>query len=349
MSDTAAAEPTTATPAIDPEAMGGDVSDILEALNLEPEADGAGDGSEKAGHQPFAEKKDKAEKADAKGDADEKTEKTKTDDESDNWVEELKAVRQRAAEKKRARETQRTQAAKPATPAAEPSKKPETVEAKPADVPKPANAEERAVAKVMSDVLAEIAALTAEDNAAAAKPADEASKAAAAERAADLKKLRETVEALGKKLEDSEALKAKYGELEAKIQEMTARREIESKIDRALEAHSDKLPTLMAKRDSVSLVYAAAEKFYQKTGVLPDFRFVAERLERVMSRHEKQQNGEGQERAPAKGKETSKAAPRKTVSSSLETPPSSRRSPDSRTKEEVEADLYASLGLGRDD
>jgi len=255
---------------------------------------------------------------------------------------ELAEIRKRASARKRKHEeTQRARAtgapvveAKPA----EPAKKTE----EPATKLTPA---EREAAAAVRDVLTQIAAMTEADAAAAAsgKPQPGADK-----RAEELTALREKYEKLSKSLGDNDALTAKLTELDEKITYQASRQIVFDKIDAVLDANDGKFPELSKKRNAVALIYDRADHHYQKTGKAPSLKFVAETMERVLARRAA---GESHEDAPTGERQTPtpKVKDSKTVSRNSATPPAARRGPDARSRDEVEKDLFAAMGLKAND
>lgn len=259
---------------------------------------------------------------------------------------ELAGVRQRSAARRKAREDARTAAAKPAEVAATPSKP--AVESAPAAKP---TADETSVAKAVQDVIAQIARMTAEDEAAATaapgaagtpKPA-----ADAAARADQIKSLTATIEGLGAKIEDGSKLKDTVGKLESKLQEQIDRQTVMGAIDRTIDTHLALLPNLAGERNAAAMVYRAADKFYEKHGKVPSLRFVAEKVEAVLARRNAGDTAASAAESPT-GKET-RPSTRRTVSTTTATPPAARRDPDTRTAKEVERDLFRAVGQPVDD
>jgi hypothetical protein len=291
-----------------------------------------------------------SEDVDAAIEAAEKGERTakKTDGEEDKGTseeqaeaalkadaDELRAIKRRAHERKLSRRA----AQRPAAAAARPAQA-----AAPAVAAKPTpSADEQAVAAAVRDVIAEIAKMTSEDEKAAAN-GTAATGAAADARKADLAKLQAKVDALNSGLGENAELRKKLDSVEATIKEQADRAKVNGMIDRMLDVKGDKFPALMALRNPTALIYDRAEKYFEKHGKAPNLTFVAETIEKVLARRSK---GESPE-TPAKAGEKTPAKTRKTVSQSTATPPADRKGPDKRTKEEVEKDLFASLGIASD-
>lgn len=252
-------------------------------------------------------------------------------------MDELAGIRKRTAERKRARE-QRTVPAVAAKPAETPAA------AKPAaqvEVPKPLNAAESEVAKAARDVIAQIAKMTADDEAAGAE-SKTGSEATA--RAADLAALKAKADAITAALGESAKLQEKFGALEEKIQAQVDRQFVLDKIEATMGDMIDDLPNLSARPGAVKEIYRAINKHYEKHGKGPNLRFALEKAEAVLARRAGADTGESQEtKAPPRAEK--KNHTRKTVSSSHATPPAARTNPDARTSQQVEDDLWKTLGV----
>jgi hypothetical protein len=329
------------------EGMTGSLDTILEALGLEAEtpeerAEVAATG--KVGVKPALEAKgeadeggEKPEEKDAKADDDEaKAKDEKKPDAVDEEIEALRAIR--------AKSRARHQAAQ--APAAVPAVAAKPAESAPAKVavaeaiakPTPGESE---VAAAVRDVVAQIAKLTADEEAAVASNAKDTG---ADERAKTLKTIQDQIGKLAEKVGGSDALTAKFGELQQQLKDAADQRFVEQRIDAAIAKIETKVPLLSARRNAVAMVQEAAEAFYKKNGKLAPLEFVAERVERVLARREQQSKGESPASELAKAGEK-KSPSRKTVSTDHATPPSARTGPDKRTPKEVEQDLWKSLGI----
>lgn len=325
----------------------GNLDDIMSDLGLEPEGAESSKADAKVDAKSTAKGDEKAEKADESttGDKPEADDKKETAAEEDPDLAELREVRARAKERKKAREDRASGlqapavAAKPEAPAAKVEAK---VEPK-ADESK-LSPEAREVAKATRDVLEQLARMTADDEAQTAKGGS--TKAQQDARATEIAEVRSRLDKLTETLEKSNAGQEKLTSIEAKLKAAEDRQMAERAIDSTLDRMTSKLPILSSKRNAVSTVYAAAERFYERNGYAPDIAFLAEKVELTLK---KQQGGEAStEKSAAKAGEKP-AAKTKTASSSLSTPPASRKDPDKRSTEQVVADLAASLGLNPDD
>lgn len=326
----------------------GNLEDIMSDLGLEPEGVESSKTDAKADAKVAA-KGDKAEKADETADesttgdkpaADEKKQETAAEDPD---LVELRGIRQRAREGKRAREERQAARQAPVVAA-----KPEVAAAKP-DAKAEAKAETlspggKEVATAVKDVLEQLARMTADDEAQTAKGGS--TKAEQDARATEIAEVRGRLDKLTETLEKSTAGQEKLDAIVAQLKAAEDRQFAERLIDETLGRMEAKLPILSTKRNAVSMVYAAAERFHAKHGHAPDLAFTAEKVEAVLK---KQQGGESpSEKSAAKAGEKPNART-KTASSSLSTPPASRKDPDKRSTEQVVNDLAASLGLDPDD
>jgi hypothetical protein len=276
----------------------------------------------------------------------ETTEQTEKEKEDAADLAELQGVRARARERKAKRETART-APSPVAAAATPVAAPAAAAAAEAAKVTPANAEEAGIARHIQDVIAQIAKLTADDEAAAAST-DPKNAAEAAARKDEIASLKSKADGITAALGDNKAMRDKFGAIEAKLQETIDTQKVMTHIESTIDSLTEKLPNLSTHRNAASLVYRLAENFFKKHGRAPDVAFVAEKAEAVLARRAGQGSGESPETAPAKGGETRSTTPRKTVSNRTSTPPAARKGPDTRSKEQVEADLFASLGVVSD-
>lgn len=256
---------------------------------------------------------------------------------------ELKAIRVKADKRRRAAiEARRGTAARPAAATAS-SPAAAATAATPAAAAKPATADEASVARAVQDVISQIAKLTAEDDAAVAG-GDPKTSADAKARTAELTALRAKVEGITGVLDENKALREKFGALEQKIQDQTDRAFVMNKIETIVDSRIDQLPHLAKLRNPAALIYDRAEKFFKDHGRAPSLAFVADAVERVLARRA----GESPE-TTAQAAETKTNGKRKTVSTSHSSPPAARTGPDTRTKEQVERDLFVSVGLPVDD
>lgn len=363
---------TTASPApVMPADMHPDVAEAMEdaGFKVEHMAEGASDRSERPARPAPAAKKGAA-KAPPDGgsvedvaaevdkalsgageDEDDKPAAAAKPDALDDDVKELAAIRRRSAERQRARAAAQARPAASAAPAAEPA----TAKAAAEPAAKLTTSAEKETAAAIRDVIAQIAKMTEddEDAAAAAGPAagqgDDKAKAA---RAGEIAGLRATAEDLKKKLDGDGALSAKL----AKVEEMLANREgreiVTAKLDTFVENNSDEYPNLAGRRNAATMLYQLAERHYAKHGKAPAFSFIAAKAEAVLARRASPAaepgQGEQETAAPKKAAETTKRTPRKTVSNAHASPPSARTGPDQRSKEQVENDLFRSLGIADD-
>lgn len=271
-------------------------------------------------------------------------------------VKEMAAIRRRSAERKRAREASRAPApaasAKTDAPAAA-SASPAKPAAEAPAAAKGATADEREVAQAVRDVIAQIAQMTADDEAAAAAPGAASASAddkAKRERAAEVVALRERADKLMAKLEGNTALTDKLSKLEERLADREGRQIVMEKIDASIESNADEYPILSTRRNAAAIVYQAIERHYEKHGRAPALSFVTAKVEAVLARRASPaaEPGTSEETAPAKGAETKARTPRKTVSHAHSTPPAARTGPDQRSKDQVEQDLFKSLGIASD-
>lgn len=319
----AAAEPaeTAAIPAeIATTSLNGDTDELQDLLGLEREAPPAESAKTKAAAKP-------APKADAKAKDD--------DAPADPDYEAIREINRRSAARRAARRAAeaRTQ---PAPAAAAPAKPAETP--KPADPPKktePAlSGPEAAAAKAAKEVLGLIAKLAGDDAEAAAdakaeiqaKPADEQ------------KKILEAIGAQIQKLTEgsskvTEELRNELATVKTELETINNSRIVRNHIEEQVENIADELPTLMGKRNAIDLLHKAAGKYWDKHQKMANIPELARRIEKKLS----------EASAPEKTEKTASKT-RKTVSSSLGSPPAARSGPDQRTKEQVEADLFAAFG-----
>lgn len=255
---------------------------------------------------------------------------------------ELKAVRARA-DKRRRDAIEARRGTRPADAATPPASAQAAAGAATAATAKPPTADEASVAKAVRDVISQIAKLTAEDEAAVAS-GDPKTSAEAKARATELTALRAKVDGISGVLDENKALRDKFGTLEQKLQEQADRAFVMNKIETLVDARVAELPNLAKLRNPAALIYDRAEKFFKDHGRAPSLAFVAEAVERVLARRA----GESPE-TTAKAAETKTNGKRKTVSTSHSSPPAARTGPDTRTKEQVERDLFVSVGLPVDD
>jgi hypothetical protein len=342
--------------------MPADLADAFEDLGL---TEYANDGpAPKPGEVPAKPTREErtaareAKKDDIDGETDDvtRTAATETDDEKADAApltaeeqlakdaEELRGVRIRAKQRKAAREAR---AAGREAPAPAPAAAAAPAAVKPAEVPKPATADEREVARAVQDVIAQIARMTSEDEA-AAKSGDPKTATEAKARAAELAGLQGKVDALTASLDESKTLREKFGAIEERLKDQADQAFVRERAEIAIDLISDKLPNLSTRRNAAALVVAQAEHFYKKTGKVADLRFVAQKVEAALAKRAAG-NPDTEETPAAASKatngETKRTPTRKTVSNSTATPPSERKGPDKRTKEEVEKDLFAYLGI----
>ena len=110
-----------------------------------------------------------------------------------------------------------------------------------------------------------------------------------------------------------------------------------------------KLPHLSKHRNASKLIFDAAGDFLERNKRAAPLAFVAERVERVLARRAQEASGgqpppRGNGR-PSNGASEKQHTSRKTVSAELTTPPSRRQGDDKRTPQQVEQDLWNSLGI----
>ena len=325
MSDT----PTTSNGAIEPNPASPTLYDGLtfgskEALDA-VFAETFGDLGEQPGDTAPAEgekpKTEPADKPDAKAKADEPVADAKDPD-----LEEIRAINARSRARREAfrksREAARPAPAAQAAPAAA-AKPPEPAPAAPSNE----------VTKAVADVLAEIQKLAADDTAPAAEqtPKDERAAAILALQA-KLDKIAETTTVnadLQKKLDDATTRLAAMEKNETN--RVTNARFIVEQVKPILDelptlrAH---VPTLKEPRTAVEMIEAAAGRYLEKFGSVPDMKEIARRIEKKLA-------------PETETKTETPSTKSKTVSSKLSSPPAARSGPDKRTKAEIEADLDA--------
>lgn len=336
--------------------LGSSMEDIESALGLEPETpeerEALARGEDLPEKKAPAADKDEDEKS-AKGDEDEGAKKDEKSAE-DKALEEWMGVRKRAKERRAARDASaRGEPGVSAAPAAAATAK--AKEPDPAAAAAPAK--ESDVKSAVADIIKALSRLDDEDGdqAAGAKTdADVEKIAASAKREVDVGLIKEKLGLLADKIEASEKLEGKFGEikaeLDARVKEIEDTTLVYGHAERTISTMEDKLPYLSKRRDAAALIVREAANFLERTEKAPPMAFVAERVERVLARRAQEQ--EGASAPPKNGKP--KGAPekqhpsRKTTSSSLATPPSRRQGDDTRTPEQVERDLYTSLGLDAD-
>lgn len=282
----------------------------------------------------------KADKAEAKGKDGEKDEPDAKADAEDEDTKNLREINARSLKRRRAREASgrpapvaaATKPAEAAATAQTPAAK--TAEAA-ADAAKAAGGADKATVQAMQDVLAQIARLAGEDDD-AVKAAEAAGKPdpGAKARAEELVALRQTVEKVADGLKETDALKVKLDAVTEKLQAQEDDRIVTAHVSRQLDAVAKDAPTLLARRDAVDLVKAAATKFFTKYGQPPDVKEIARRIEKKLQGSGPEKNGE------------TTSATRKTVSTnSHSSPPAQRQGPDKRSGKEAEADFYKRLGV----
>lgn len=336
------------------EGLTGNLDSILESLGLEPETDeerAETEASGKVGTKPAAAKDveakgdddtdEKAEKKDAKADVEAKDKDKPKVDDDDAEVAALKAIRTKNLARKRGDQGRPAQvAAKPADVAAAPAAKDKVADA----IAKPTPGESE-VAAAVRDVVAQIAKLTADEETASAKPTGTDTGADA--RAAALTAIQEQIAKLADKVGSSDALTAKFGELQQKLQDQADQKFVEQRIDETISKMEDAAPLLSQRRTAIAEVQKICTAFHSKTGKWPPLEFAVSKAEAVLARREKQEPARAGEKPGKPGEKQSLS--RKTVSTNHATPPSARTGPDKRTPKEVEADLWKALGRDPDD
>lgn len=331
----AAVELATAAPAEGFGAGPSELSDILETLGLDPEESGSAE-------QRTSSAVDKATRS-TTGDAPKDKDPAKADAKltpEQQEAADFAAVRKRVEDRRKEREKGRRERPAPAQAAAAPAgaaKAPEAVPAK-ADT-QPLNAAEKEAASALRSIVTEIAKM-AEDDA----PVGDQAKG---ERAKLIKSLEDKIAGIDAKLGDGTEARTKLAAAEAQIKALADRQAVEQLIDTKLDEMSDKLPILSGRRNAVAIIFRNANKYYEIHGKAPSIRMLAERWEQKHTQSETVSDPEKNPAASGKGKEKT-TTPRKTVSSSLATPPAARTSPDKRTKDEAERDFYAALGMDPD-
>lgn len=327
-----AADLASATPSEGFGAGPSELSDILETLGLEPEAAGTTE-------ERTAAAVDKAARS-TTGDAPKDKDAAKVDAKLTPEQQEdadFAVVRKRVDERRREREKGRRERDRPAQAAA-PAVAAKPAETAPAKTDPPLNAAEKEAASALRSIVTEIAKM-AEDDA----PVGDAAKG---ERAKLIKSLEDKIAGIDAKLGDGTEARTKLAAAEKQIKELADRQAVERMIDTKLDELADSLPNLSSKRNAVGIVYRVAEKYFEKHGKAPSIKAIAELVEKKLTA----ETGTDPEKNPAasgKGKEKT-TTPRKTVSSSLATPPAARTSPDKRTKDEAERDFYSALGIDPD-
>jgi len=301
----------------------GTMDELLEAIGL-PE-DESGDTGETAAAKPKAEAK--PEKAKAEEPA------------ADPDYEAIKAINKRSAERRRARIAAEAARAQPAPVAAAqaPAKVDPPKAAEPAKVEPKLTGPEAEAAAAAKQVLGLIAQLAGDDAAAAATTAEttgkEAAKAAE-DRTALVAEIKAKLEEIGAATKENAEIKAELQGLKTQLGAIESARIVREHIETKVEPIVADLPLLMGKRNATDIIHTAVGKFFDKYGKLPDVPELARRIEKKLA-----------EANPPEKTEKPRSSPRKTVSSSLGSPPAARTGPDTRTKGEVEADLFKSLGI----
>lgn len=305
---------------LDGGAVLGTMEELLEITGLSPEE---GDAAKLA-------------KPKAKADADANAE-AKTDEAEDPDYAAIQAINQRSAARRKARreaEVARAQAA--AKPVEAKPPEPAKVEPKPAEAK--LTAPESEAAKAAKEVLGLIAKLAGDDQEAAAAAEDPSVKQAAERKGLvdEIKTQLESLNAASKAAatEQGKALQTKIEALEEKLGAIESARAVRDHIEARVEPIIAELPTLMGKRNATEILHTAAGKFFDKFGKFPDVAELARRIEKKLS-----------EASPPEKNREQRTNPRKTVSSSLGSPPAARTGPDTRTKVEVEADLFKALQI----
>jgi hypothetical protein len=351
-------------------ALPGDLDDVMSELGLEPEtpeeraAMAAGRDPGKAREQAAAKRAEgkgdtsAADDEDARaGKKDESKAKSK-DDEAHEESDEAKALADWEAAKKRAR-ARRSAAREPvkaAPVAAAPAKADEKTETPTADKVAAAPAKtaaESTVKALVADVIRAIEGIDDADEAAAAGATDKKTLGAVAAREANLAAVKEKLASLAEVIEGAKSASAKerddYAdaakELRQRVQDLDDTQFVSDLAEKTIDRMETKLPLLSKHRNASKLVVHYAGKFLEKHGKAAPLGFIAERVERVLSRRSGD-TGEGA--APARGAPTKQQTSRKTTSASLNTPPSRRKDPDTRTPQQVEDDLAAAFPEYRD-
>lgn len=310
-----------------------EMSEILETLGLEPEEGGTTE-------QRTSAAVDKATRSTtgdpAKDDKDKPKVEAKALTTEDQEAADFAAMRKRVEDRRKEREKARRERDRPAQAAAPvEAKAPEVESAKGA----PLNAAEKEAATALRSIVAEIAKLSEDD-----APAGDAAKT---DRAKLIKSLEDKISGIDVKLGDGTEARTKLAAAELQIKQLADRQAVEQLIDTKLDEMSDKLPILSSRRNAVAIIFRNANKYYEIHGKAPSIRMLAERWEQKHTHSETTSDPEKNPAASGKGKEKT-TTPRKTVSSSLATPPAARTSPDKRTKDEAERDFYSALGIDPD-
>lgn len=305
----------------------GDVSDIHEALgfsdieDLAPRIDRPGEVDGKVKDEVAAKREEKAKPG----------AKTADDDTAD-----LKAIEARAKERRKAAQAARKKDAPAA--AAPVIAKTET----PA-----ATAKLGPVEQAVKDTLLAIEALSKQDteeataNGGAPAPTTNARKA-------ELDAIAAKMDAIQESLKQTDAGKAALDEMKAQLKELNDDRKIRRHVAKTIESVADELPTLTDAKairafnkehgtdytDAVEMVKEAAERYWTKFQVAPDWTDLAKRIEQKLK-------GDSAEQDTAeKPKKTSK-----TVSRNETSPPAARVGEEDISPEEAEARMYKRLGI----
>jgi hypothetical protein len=343
----------------------GTMEDIQDALGLPPEtpeeaaamARGEDPGAARSSKTTAGD--DDAAAAPSKGaknakdddkDADDKPEVSAEAQQLAEWA----AVRKRASERRQAaRAAARGEA--PAARAAETADATATA-AVAADKDKPAAAAKPSeVQEAVANIIAALEGLEGDDAAAAdAATAGKDTKtiASKAAREANLTAIKEQLGKLAESLDGSKKARDEYGaaalDLRARLKDIEDTAFVENIAETTIARMETKLPHLSKHRNASKLLIQAAGDFLERNKRAAPMAFVAEKVERVLARRAQEANGGT---PPARGNGTPKGASekqhtsRKTVSAELATPPSRRQGDDKRTPEQVEQDLWNSLGI----
>jgi hypothetical protein len=309
-----------------------DAPDTRSRAEVERDLVALSDGDDAGSAGTLADGAGAADELAAKRDAKPAKDEAKPADEDDD-VAAIKAInaRSRARRLERQRANAPAGSAAPSTPAA--AAAPPAAEAK--TPPAPAAAKPPVgVEGAVRDVLERIAELAGSDKDAAAAGEQPNAQDTAA-RAAALTEIRTRLDEIAATSKDSAALKEQVKGLEAQLKAVESTRIVTEFVTAGFDKVADECPTLAGKHNAIGLLNAATNRFYDKYQKLPNVGELARRIEKKLQATAPENDSD----------EKPQTKTRKTVTSSLGSPPAARQGPDTRTSKQVEADLLAAFNL----